>query len=165
MSVAAQRFCQQCGAPLAARAINGCERMCCPAEGCGWVCWDNPVPVVAALVEHDGEILLANNRDWPEHLFGLVTGFLEREESPEAAVLREVAEELGLSGRVESLIGLYPFARMNQLIIAFHVRATGEVRLGEELRAYKRIAPERLRAWDFGTGHAVRDWLARRAAT
>lgn len=161
-ALSAIRFCPRCGAPLETQVLGGTERRVCTAPGCGYVFWDNPVPVVAALVEHDGAIVLASNVDWPEHLFGLITGFLEREETPEAGVLREVEEELGLTGTVQSLIGLYPFARMNQIIIAYHVLAAGTVRLGSELRAVKHVAPEKLRAWDFGTGLAVRDWLARR---
>ncbi|HEY7840083.1 MAG TPA: NUDIX domain-containing protein [Gammaproteobacteria bacterium] len=155
----AHRFCPRCGGALRLRDIGGSERSVCADDACGYVFWNNPVPVVAALVEHDGAIVLANNRDWPDHLFGLITGFLERRESPEAAVLREVHEELGLAGRIESLIGLYPFEQMNQIIIAFHVRAEGSIRLGEELRAVKRVEPAKLRPWDFGTGLAVRDWL------
>jgi len=42
--------------------------------------------------------------------------------------------------------------------------AAGTVRLNEELAAYRRIAPEKLRPWEFGTGLAVADWLARRRA-
>ena len=76
-----------------------------------------------------------------------------------------VQEELGLSGRIVSLIGLYPFEQMNQLIIAYHVHAEGGIRLGEELRAVKHIAPDKLRPWEFGTGFAVRDWLERRRKT
>jgi len=157
------RFCPRCGGALCVREIGGSERNVCADDSCGFVFWNNPVPVVAALVEHEGAIVLANNRDWPDHLFGLVTGFLERRETPEAAVLREVQEELDLSGRIESLIGLYPFEQMNQVIMAYHVRAEGTIRLGEELRAVKRIDPARLRPWDFGTGFAVRDWLQRKA--
>jgi NADH pyrophosphatase NudC (nudix superfamily) len=155
----APRFCPRCGGSLARREIGGAERGVCADQACGFVFWDNPVPVVAALVEHEGEIVLANNHDWPDHWFGLVTGFLEKRESPEAAVLREVQEELGLSGTIASLIGLYPFEQMNQIIMAYHVRAEGVIRLGEELRAVKRIQPAKLRPWDFGTGLAVRDWL------
>ena len=73
--------------------------------------------------------------------------------------MREVKEELGLIGKIVSLVGVYPFPRMNQVIIAYHVLATGTIRLGEELRASKRIAKQELRPWDFGTGLAVRDWL------
>lgn len=132
------------------------------ACACGYVHWDNPVPVVAAIVEHEGAVILARNRDWPEKMYGLVTGFLEKDESPEAGVKREVKEELDLEPLGASLVGLYPFARRNELIIAYHVPAAGAVRLNEELADYRRIAPEKLRPWDFGTGLAVADWLARR---
>jgi hypothetical protein len=57
---------------------------------------------------------------------------------------------------------VYPFAERNELIVAFHVRAQGVVRLGDELADYKRIEPAKLRPWPMGTGQAVRDWLHRR---
>jgi NADH pyrophosphatase NudC (nudix superfamily) len=117
---------------------------------------------VAALVELEGSIVLARNHAWAEGVFGLVTGFLEAGESPEAAVAREVAEELGLMTSGVSLIGVYPFERKNEIIIAYHVETSGEIVLNEELAEFRLIAPEKLRPWDFGTGLAVRDWLARR---
>ncbi len=125
--------------------------------------WDNPVPVVAAIVEHEGAVILVRNRDWPEKMFGLVTGFLEKGETPEAAVAREVKEELSLDASAADFVGLYPFERRNELIIAYHVPAAGTIALNEELADYRHIAPEKLRPWDFGTGLALRDWLARRA--
>jgi NAD+ diphosphatase len=152
------RFCPACAAPLAARAEDG--RAAC---ACGFIHWDNPVPVVAAIVEHEGAVILARNKDWPEKMYGLVTGFLERDETPEDGVKREVKEELDLDATAVDLVGLYPFARRNELIIAYHVPASGTVRLNDELADYRRIAPGKLRPWDFGTGLAVRDWLARRA--
>jgi len=131
---------------------------------CGYVHWDNPVPVVAAIVEHEGAVILARNKEWPEKMYGLVTGFLEKGEAPEAGVKREVKEELDLDASAAHLVGLYPFARRNELIIAYHVPATGTLRLNEELAEVRRIAPEKLRSWDFGTGLAVADWLKRRQA-
>jgi NADH pyrophosphatase NudC (nudix superfamily) len=77
-------------------------------------------------------------------------------------VAREVGEELGLATIGARLIGLYPFPQMNQLIIAYHVVASGRVVLNEELAEIRLFAPDRLKAWDFGTGPAVRDWLAAR---
>ncbi len=156
------KFCPRCATPLAPRAHAGRERLACPAEGCGFVFYDNPLPVVAALVEHEGEIVLTRQRGWPEGWFGLMAGFVERGEAPEAAVLRELDEELGLRGTIAGLIGVYGFARRNELIVAYHVLGEGEVRVGEELESIKRVRPERLRPWPFGTGLAVRDWLARR---
>ena len=121
--------------------------------------WDNPAPVVAALVERDGLIVLARNHAWPEKKFGLITGFLERDETPQQAVAREVKEELDLVACVVTLIGVYPFHRKHEVIMAFHVEAAGEIRLNEELAEYRLIEPNKLRPWEFGTGLAVRDWL------
>jgi NAD+ diphosphatase len=160
--MAEMRFCPRCATPLATREDGGRDRLACPKEGCGYVFYDNPTPVVSALVEREGAIILARNKGWPEEWFGLVAGFLERGESPPEGVLREVKEELGLDGEIVSLIGLYPFPEMNQVIIAYHVRARGEIALGDELAAYKAVPPEKLRPWPMGTGHAVRDWLAAR---
>ena len=154
------RFCPRCGQPLAIAEHGGTQRSGC---ACGFVHWDNPIPVVAAIVEHEGGVILARNKDWPEKMFGLITGFLEKAETPEAAVVREVKEELSLDALDVHFVGLYPFERRNELIIAYHVPAKGEVRLNEELADYRRIVPEKLRPWDFGTGLALRDWLARRA--
>jgi NADH pyrophosphatase NudC (nudix superfamily) len=109
--------------------------------------WDNPLPVVAAIVEHDGGVILARNKAWADpKMFGLITGFLEKGEAPEAAVAREVKEELSLDASAVHFVGLYPFERRNELIIAYHVPATGEVKLNEELADYRRIAPEKLQA-------------------
>ena len=134
--------------------------MACP--DCGWVHWDNPTPVVAALIEYEGKVLLARNRAWPEKMFALVTGFLERDESALQAVTREVAEETALQTHAANLIGVYEFARKNEIIIAFHVEAAGEIRLGEELVDYRLIEPARLRPWPLGTGLAMADWMRAR---
>jgi NAD+ diphosphatase len=158
-------FCPRCATPLVPRALHASEvatRLTCPAPGCGFVFYDNPLPVAAAVVEHEGGILLVHDHAWPEGWFGLVTGFIERGESAHDAILRELREELGLVGEIARLIGVYPFPPRNELIVAFHVRAEGVVTLGAELAAWKWIAPEKLRAWPFGTGLAVRDWLASR---
>ena len=142
--------------------LGGVLRRACPAAGCGYVHWDNPAPVVAGLVEYRGRILLARNQAWPEHKFGLIAGFLERDEAPEEAVAREVREEVNLAASSVALIGVYPFQRKHEVIIAYHVVADGEIALNEELAEYRLVAPGDLLPWDYGTGLAVRDWLARR---
>src|SRR5690242_5006397 len=115
------KFCPRCAAPLIARSLQSESRLVCSAN-CGFVHYDNPIPVVAAVVEHNGMIVLAHNRLWPERLklfYGLITGFLERGESPEQCALREVKEELDLDATQASLIGVYPFEQMNQVIIGY----------------------------------------------
>ena len=52
------------------------------------------------------------------------------------------------------LIGVYDFQRMNQVIIAYHALARGEVRLSPELAEYKLYAPEDLVSWPASPGQA-----------
>ena len=89
----------------------------------------------------------------------VITGFLEKGETPENGVLREVTEELGLIGTSAELIGIYTFEQMNQVIIAYHVKAEGDIVLGEELLEIKMVEKSRLKGWSFGTGLAVTDWV------
>jgi len=157
-------FCPQCSTPLIDREVNGLLRRVCPNEACGFVHWDNPVPVVAAIVEQEGHVVLVRSIGWPTHFFGLVTGFLEKKEEVEAAVLREVKEELGLDATMGGYIGTYSFFRRNQLIIAYHVTVpAGEIVLdASELNGYKRVPIEKIRPWPTGTGYALADWLRSR---
>src|SRR5690606_15236661 len=98
-------FCVLCGSALETRHDGERDRLTCSAGGCGYVHYDNPTPVVAALVEHEGDVILIQNKGWPSSWFGLVSGFLERGESPEAGALREVEEEIGVKGEIVSMIG------------------------------------------------------------
>lgn len=156
------KFCPQCGRDLKPAEIDGQTRLGCSSGSCDYVFWDNPTPVVAALVERQGKVILVRNAAWPQKIFGLVTGFLEKNETAESGILREVKEELAVDGRINGFIGCYSFFEMNQLILAYHVEVEGEINLGEELIEFKEIAPENLRPWKFGTGYAVKDWLKMR---
>ena len=159
------KYCPQCGQPLIELPLAGRQRVACMDKQCGFVHWDNPLPVVAAIIEHEesnGKILLARNRAWTFEFYALITGFLEREETPEQAVAREVKEEVNLDTFWTSLVGVYDFQRKNEIIIVYHVRASGEIVLNEELSDYRLMEPEDIVPWDQGTGPAVRDWLARR---
>lgn len=98
-------------------------------------------------------MILVRGRGWPASWFGVVSGFLESREEPAQGVLREVKEELGLDASLVSFLGVYPFERANQLILAYHVRATvGQqvVLQEEELEAFKKVAIDKLRPWSQG---------------
>jgi len=155
------QYCLNCGSELIDKLIDGETRFAC-SKDCGYVLWNNPVPVVAAIVIYEDKVLLARNAAWPEGIFALVTGFLEKGEDPFDGIKREVKEELNLESTDVNLIGLYPFEKMNQLIIAYEVKASGEIELNEELAEYKLIEPHKLRAWEMGTGLAVKDWIKNR---
>jgi NAD+ diphosphatase len=161
------RFCPQCATPLQALAQEedgGMKtRLRCPA--CGFTHWNNPTPVLAAVIEladRGGQVLLARNAAWTGKFFALITGFMEAGETPQEGIAREVAEETALQVDSLQLIGVYDFQRMNQLIVAYHAVARGEIRLSPELVEYRLFAPAELRCWRAGTGYALADWLSSR---
>jgi NAD+ diphosphatase len=158
------RFCPQCATPLAllAQMEDGGEkqRLRCPA--CAWTHWNNPTPVLAAVVEYQGRILLARNAAWTNKMYALITGFMEAGETPREGIAREIAEETSLQARSLDLIGVYDFQRMNQVIIAYHAECEGEVKLSPELVDYRLFAFDQVRCWPAGTGHALADWLRSR---
>lgn len=156
------KYCPHCATPLAEVEIDGLERLSCRSNECEFVHWDNPVPVVAGIVEVDGSIVLVRNVGWPEKMFGLVTGFLEKDETPEESILREVEEELGVSAQIFDFVGYYPYFDMNQLLLVFHLTAEGDIVLGKELQNHRLIPIEKLRPWPFGTGIALKEWLEAR---
>lgn len=161
------RFCLQCGHALAwlTQDEDGGPKSRLRCAACGWTYWNNPTPVLAAIVEctdRGGQVLLARNAAWSGHHFALITGFMEAGETPEQGITREVREETALTVDHLQLVGVYDFQRLNQVIIAYHAQARGEVRLSPELVEYKLFAPQDLRCWRSGTGQALADWLRSR---
>jgi len=59
----------------------------------------------AAVFDADDRVLLARRVD--DNKWGLVAGWVDINESPEHTVIRELAEEAGVLGRVERLVGVY----------------------------------------------------------
>jgi NAD+ diphosphatase len=161
------KFCPHCATPLAWIArmedSGNTERLRCPA--CDYTHWNNPTPVLAAVIEYQGQILLARNAAWPGKMYALITGFMEAGETPQGGIAREIKEETALDATELNLIGVYDFQRMNQVIIAYHAVAEGEVRLSPELVDYRLYAPQDVKCWPAGTGHALADWLRSRGHT
>ncbi len=162
------RFCPQCATPLQTITMeeDGGAKARLRCTACDFTHWNNPTPVLAAVIEcadRDGSVLLARNAAWPnKNAFGLITGFMEAGETPQEGIAREVAEETSLQVDALNLIGVYDFQRMNQVIIAFHAVARGEIRLSPELVEYKLVAPGEAMCWPAGTGYALADWLRTR---
>lgn len=158
------RFCPACATPLEWIALmedgGPKSRLRCPS--CGHTHWNNPTPVLAAIVEYRGQVLLARNAAWPPQMFALITGFMEAGESPQEGIAREVKEETNLDVLSSAIVGAYEFQRMNQVIIAYHVVAEGEVKLSPELLDWRLYDLPQLKCWPAGTGHALADWLRTR---
>jgi NADH pyrophosphatase NudC (nudix superfamily) len=153
-------YCPACASELITKTLGGHDRRVCSRDDCDYIYYDNPTPVVAAIVQRDDDVILIRNKGWPESWYGLVSGFLEKSEHPEEGVLREIAEEINADGELVEFLGLYPFEQANQIIMAYHVRIDGDVSPGDEIADIKVVPVEKLKAWEFGTGPAVKDWLA-----
>jgi hypothetical protein len=106
--------------------------------------------VVAGIVEYDGSVVLVRNVGWPEKMYGLIAGYLEKNETPE------------IIANIREFVGYYPFFEMNQLLLVFHLSAMGDIVLGKELESHKLVPVNKLKPWPFGTGLAVQDWLRAR---
>jgi 8-oxo-dGTP diphosphatase len=67
--------------------------------------------VVAAVIERDGRILIAQRKRTAQHplKWEFPGGKVEPHETPEAAVVRELREELGIGAQVGPEIGRYEF--------------------------------------------------------
>src|ERR1700742_4072534 len=78
-------------------------------------------PAVICLV-HDGydRAVLARQTVWPERLFSLLAGFVEAGESFEACVVREIAEEVGLTVTDVTYLGSQPWPFPRSLMVGFH---------------------------------------------
>ena len=99
------QYCPMCRTALVSIERGGSLRRACSDASCGFVAWNNPVPVVGAIVEQNGHVILVRSRGWPEDYYGLVAGFVETGESPRSAALREVAEEIGIEADEATYVG------------------------------------------------------------
>ena len=158
------RFCPNCAGPLASivQMEDGGEKARLRCAACSYTHWNNPTPVLAAVIEYNGQILLARNAAWPGKMFALITGFMEAGETPQEGIEREIKEETSLDTASLDLIGVYDFQRMNQVIIAYHAVCSGDVALSPELLEYRLYDFDKLKCWPAGTGYALADWLRSR---
>lgn len=159
------KYCPQCSSLLVSKVIDDHERMTCSTE-CGFTHWNNPTPVVAALVKVGSNFVLARNAKWPEGFFSVISGFLEAGETPDIAIARETLEELGLTTEKVTFVGHYSFPQMNQIIIAYLVDAVGDLCINSEIAETKLLTKEELAVFDFGplklSTAIVQTWLALR---
>ena len=83
-------------------------------------------PAVIMLV-HDGadRVVLGRQAIWPPGRFSILAGFVEPGESAEAAVAREVAEEVGLRVTDIRYVGSQPWPFPQSLMLGFVARAEG----------------------------------------
>ena len=130
-------YCVRCGAPLVVKRIEGRELLACQNDD--FVLWRDPKVAAAVVVEADGGILLGSRAIEPGYgLWCLPGGFVNDDESPAEAVVRECHEEIGAAVEVESVLDVYHGPKTTApsiVVIAYRGRvAAGEkIAAGEEM--------------------------------
>ena len=77
------------------------------------------------VTNRTGQVLLLKHRFRPGSGWGMPGGFIERGEQPEAALRRELREEIGLELEELKLFTVRAFRKPKQVEIVFTARATG----------------------------------------
>ncbi len=100
------------------------ERLVCTS--CGYICYENPTVVVAAVVADHGRVLLCRRAITPRRGFWtLPGGFLEQNETTEEGAQREVFEESGARIRIDGILAVFCISRISQVQVIFRARFDG----------------------------------------
>lgn len=78
--------------------------------------------VIVGVVDHEDRILLGSNAMWEANRFSLLAGFVEPGESLEAAIIREVFEESGITVEDPQYLGSQPWPFPASLMVGFMAR-------------------------------------------
>ncbi|MFK7744459.1 MAG: NAD(+) diphosphatase [Roseobacter sp.] len=98
-------FCACCGASSDI-VQAGWQRKC---GECGASHFPRTDPVVIMLVTRGNSVLVGRSPGWPEGMYSLLAGFVEPGETLEAAVRREVFEEVGVKVGAVSYLASQPW--------------------------------------------------------
>ena len=112
--------CPRCGAPTEPVESGWSRR--CPRDGTGHYPRTDPA-VIMAITDADDRLLLGHNPAWPQRRYSTLAGFVEPGESLEAAVRREVLEEVGVVVGEVAYLGSQPWPFPASLMVGFTGRA------------------------------------------
>ncbi len=100
----ALNFCSRCGAALEDRLAFGRVRRVCPT--CGLIAFRDHKIAAALLIEDDTGRVLLVRRAWApmQGYWSLPAGFVDYDEAPADAAIRECREETGLEATITGLL-------------------------------------------------------------
>lgn len=151
------KHCGECGCALnGGPDESGHPHQFCPS--CGWRWYSPPVPVTLVLVTMpDGQVVYTRKKSFEPGRWSVVSGFIPQGERAEDAALREVKEETGLDAEIVSFMGTHVYrGRPEQIVVAFHARATGGTpQAADDVDEVEVAPPELHRLREGSTSH----WL------
>ena len=117
------RFCGSCGSLNQDKLDERAKQ--CPS--CSFITYPRISPAVIVAVIKDNQILLARNKKFANHIFSVISGFVEPGETLEECVRREIKEEVGIEVKNIRYFGSQPWPFPDSLMIGF----TAEYARGE----------------------------------
>ena len=120
-------YCPRCGHALEDREAFGRVRRFCPA--CDAIVFREHKVAAGVLVEHEGKVLLVRRRLNPgQGLWTFPAGFVDFDEDPAEAAVRECYEETGLEVEIASLLNVVAgreHERGADIVIVYCARMVG----------------------------------------
>jgi 8-oxo-dGTP diphosphatase len=157
-------FCVNCGRPLELREIEGRQVEACPVDD--FVLWRDPKVVTMVVVESSDGLWLGRRGIEPGYgLWCLPGGFVNDDEHPADAAIRECMEEIGTPVEITELLGVYHIrkeAAPSMVGIAYRARLKDGERPqpGSEMLEVAAFGENALPELAFSSHREVlRDWL------
>ncbi|MFB2556616.1 NAD(+) diphosphatase [Herbiconiux liangxiaofengii] len=116
---AVNSHCPRCGAATAVESAGWVRR--CTVEGVE-LFPRTDAAVIVGIVDADDRLLLGSNALWENNRYSLLAGFVEPGESLEAAAIREVGEESGVTIADPEYVGSQPWPFPASLMVGFMAR-------------------------------------------
>ncbi len=155
-------YCPTCASKLVRKNID--ERNLLTCLKCGFIYWSNPKPVASVLIEKDNKILmLRRNKEPLKGYWVLPGGFINYDETPQDAAVREAKEETNLDIDIIGLIGVYQIDNdprgVHLDIIYYGKIIKGNICINEESSEYNLFSFEDLpELTAYKHLNAIEDW-------
>jgi 8-oxo-dGTP diphosphatase len=130
------RYCPSCGNPTTRQFVHGRDRPVC--DHCGYIHFEEPKVAAGVLVVKGGKVLLVRRIMEPRRgMWSLPAGFVDADEDPAEAAVREVREETGLVIEIEGLLDVFhgkehPNGASIVIIYTGRVRS-GQIEVGDDV--------------------------------
>ncbi len=161
-------YCPQCANGLTIKEIEPeYHVLACSSPNCSFIDYNNPIPVVAALILKDDKVVLVKRKVAPfVGRWCLPRGYVKTNENPKAAVVREVRTETGFLILLRRMLNACnPSPRnlpLNQLTMFYLATILdGQMQAGDDADEVGLFSPDALPDICFGTDtRIIEDWFA-----